>query len=98
MPKNKITVTLEPEVIEALGPLQAELESQAHGVLGKGDVQALHGPVRYSRSSVVQAAILALCARLGVGVDWRHPHGTAMDIATGKSVPIPDGAEIKEEP
>jgi len=97
MSKRKITITLEPEVIEVLAPLQASLEEQAHGAVAANDVRALYGPVRYSRSSVVQMAILALCASQAVPVNWRNP-AMALDVSTGEAVPIPDSVVITENP
>jgi len=83
--KMRITVTVDPEVIEALGPLQAKLEAQAYGAL-TGREKSLVGPSRYSRSSVVQMAILALCAKMDIPVRWqRSDAGDAGD------------AEIQEE-
>lgn len=101
MAKNKVklSITIEPEVAAALGPLQAELESQAYGVLARDDIRALHGPVRYSRSSVIQMAIMALCKQNDVEIRWPQTtapqgcanRGRAMDLATGGSVEIPEG-------
>lgn len=93
MSKRKVTVTLEPEVVEALDPLRVSLESQAHGALAQDSLRALHGPVRYSRSAVIQLAILSLCAKQAVQVNWRRK-GVGTDISTGEGIPIPEGAII----
>lgn len=69
-PKVKLTITLEPAVIKALGSLRTKLEAQAYGNVAKKDLQALHGPLRHTQSSVVEMAILALCAKYGVVIKW----------------------------
>lgn len=69
-PKKKLTITLDPEVIALLGPLQAELEAQAYGALAQSELRVLHGPVRYNRSLVVQMALLGLAEKLGIEMEW----------------------------
>lgn len=97
--KVKISITLEREVANALRPLQTELEAQAYGILARDDLRALYGPVRYSRSTVVQMAIMAFCKQNSVEIHWPKPtapqgcanRGHAMDLTTGESVEIPEG-------
>ncbi len=71
VPKVKLTITIEPAVVKALGPLQTRLEELAHG--GNADLQVLYGPQRYSRSTAVQLAILTLCKKHGVEIPWENP-------------------------
>lgn len=68
-PKVKLTVTLEPAVVEAIGLLRDKLEFQAHG--GNKSLLALHGPLRYTQSAVVQMGILALCTEHKIVVQWK---------------------------
>jgi hypothetical protein len=94
--KKKISVTIDVLVLAAIGPMQAALESQAHGATAADDIRALYGPIRYSRSTIVQMALMLLAERLDITVDW--PTRQAMDIASGESVPIPDGTKILDSP
>jgi len=94
-PKKKVTITLEPEVVEALGPLQAKMEADAYGALAGADLETYYGPVRYTRSTVVQMAILLMCQKHDVKVRWEHD--MAGDLTTGEVVEIPEGAEVGGE-
>jgi hypothetical protein len=58
--RTKVTITLEPEVVEALPKLQAKMEADAYG------------PVRYNRSTVIQMAILLMCQKHGVEIPWER--------------------------
>ena len=97
MRKGKITVTLDQPVIDALDELQETLTEMAREEFTDAEIeeQRLFSPMGYSRSSAVQVALLYYMKKTGVKVKW--PGRTALDLASGESVPIPDGAEVMEE-
>ena len=90
--KKKLSITLDEPVLEMLSVLHGRLESETYEALGD---ERVYGPVRYSRSSIVQMALVQLGREHGVEVQWPAP--TAMDLQTGKSVPIPADATVQQE-
>lgn len=98
MKKGKITITLDQPVIDALDDLQETLTEAAREEFTDSEIeeQKLFSPMGYSRSSAVQMALLYYMKKMGVKVQW--PGRTAMDLVSGETVPIPDGAEIREKP
>lgn len=93
--KKKISITLDEEVLVALTAQQSQFETDARAALRESQKTGVYQPIRYSRSAVVQMALLKMFAVNGIMVLW--PGRIAMDLTTGLAVPIPDNAEIQEE-
>lgn len=94
--KVKRTITLDAAVDEALPALQKRLEEELYPYGGNEDLRALHGPVKYNASSVVQMAITKLMTEMGVD-PWNGAR-VAADPATGKVSDMPDGEETRDNP
>ena len=94
MRKAQRTITLDARVDAALPALQKKLEENLYPYGGNKELQALHGPVKYNASNTIQMAITKLMAE--VGIDPWNGDAVALDPATGETVDIPEGEEIKD--
>lgn len=80
--KVKRTVTLDAAVDEALPALQKRLEEELYPYGGNEDLRALHGPVKYNASSVIQMAVTKLMHEMGID-PWKG-QPTALNLNDGE--------------
>jgi len=55
--KNKITITISQEALSALDKLRGKLQKENYPYGPSKKLEALHGPLRYNRSTVIEMAI-----------------------------------------
>ena len=80
--KVQRTITLDAAVDEALPALQKRLEDELYPYGGNEDLRALHGPVKYNASSIIQMAVTKLMHEMGV--DPWNGQPTALNLNDGE--------------